>query len=64
VKHGPYEAEEPPAAAPEGAFIGFRSWMALPCLQGRHDSCSDRTRCDCQCHAFTTGALRLHQEPS
>lgn len=64
MKHGPYEPDGPLAERPAGAFTGARSWQTLACIQGRHEECHDLRRCDCRCHAFTTGALRLHQEPS
>lgn len=63
MTRGPY-APEPGHAAPAGAYVGFLQWVALPCLQEKHDRCHDLRRCDCPCHAFTTGALQLHMEPA
>ena len=63
MTRGPY-TPEPGHDAPAGSYVGFRQWVALPCLQNRHDRCHDLRRCDCQCHSMTTGALLLHMEPA
>lgn len=63
MTRGPYEPDGPAGERTPGRFVG-RTWVTLTCLQDRHDDCWERLRCDCPCHALTTGAYRLHMEPA